>query len=40
MIDSQMEKLTFGQTLETGSKQASFGVPFVLKCHPKLKNLA
>ena len=36
MIDSQMEKVKFGQRLKAGSKQADFGVPFVIiTYHPK-----
>ena len=30
MIDSQMGKVKFGQRLKAGSKQAGFGVPFVI----------
>ena len=37
MIDSQMEKVKFGQRLNTGSKQAGFGVQLVITYHPKLK---
>ena len=37
MIDSQMGKVKFGQRLKTESKQAVFGVPFVITYHPKLK---
>ena len=40
MIDSQMGKVTFGQRLKAGSKQAGCGVPFVIKYHPKLKKIA
>ena len=40
MIDSQMEKVKFGQRLKAGSKQLGFGVPFVITCHPKLKKIA
>ena len=36
MIDSQMEKVKFNQR----SKQADFGVPFVITYHPKLKKIA
>ena len=39
MIDSQMEKVKFGQRLKAGSKQPGFGVPFVITCHPKLKKM-
>ena len=35
MIDLQMEKVEFGQRLKAGSKQAGFGVPFVIKYHLK-----
>ena len=38
-IDSQMEKVKFGQRLKAGSKQPGFGVPFVITCHPKLKKI-
>ena len=40
MIDLQMEKVKFGQTLKAGSKQAGFGVPFVITYHSKLKKIA
>ena len=40
MIDSQMGKVKFGQRLKAGSKQAGFGVPFVITYHPKLKKIA
>ena len=40
MIDSQMEKVKFGQRLKAGSKQPGLGVPFVITYHPKLKKLA
>ena len=39
MIDSQVEKVMFGQRLKAGIKQAGFGVPFVITYHPKLKNV-
>ena len=39
MIDSQMGKVKPGQNLKAGSKQAGFGVPFVITYHPKLKKL-
>ena len=39
MIDSQMGKVKFGQRLKAGSKQAGFGVPFVIWYHPKLKKI-
>ena len=39
-IDSQMGEVKFGQRLKTGSKQAGFGVPFVITYHPKLKKIA
>ena len=39
MIDSQMGKVKFGQRLKAGSKQAGFGVPFVITYHPKLKKI-
>ena len=39
LIDSQMGKVTFGQRLKAGSKQAAFCVPFVITYHPKLKNI-
>ena len=35
MIDSQTEKVKFSQR----SKQADFGVPFVITCQPKLKKI-
>ena len=34
-----MRKVKIGQKLKTGSKQASFGVPFALTYHPKLKKI-
>ena len=40
MIDSQMGKIKFAQRLKAGSKQAGFGVPFVITYHPKLKKIA
>ena len=40
MIHAQMRKVKFGQRLKAGSKQASFGVPFVITYHPKLKKIA
>ena len=40
MIDSQMGKVTFDQRLKFGGKQAGCGVPFVIKYHPKLKEIA
>ena len=40
MIDSQMGKVKFGQGLKAGSKQAGFGVLFVITYHPKLKKMA
>ena len=40
MIDSQMGKVKFGQRLKAGSKQAGFGIPFVITYHPKLKKIA
>ena len=39
MIDSQMGKVKFGQRLKAWSKQAGFGVPFVVTYHPKLKKI-
>ena len=39
MIDSQMGKVKFGRRLKAGSKQADFGVPFVITYHPKLKKI-
>ena len=39
MIDSQTGKVKFGQKLKAGSKQAVFGVPFVITYHPKLKKM-
>ena len=39
MIDSQMRKVKFGQKLKAGSKQAAFGVPFVIIYHPMLKKI-
>ena len=39
MIDSQMGKVKFGQRLKAGSRQAGFGVPFVITYHPKLKKI-
>ena len=33
-------KVKFGQRLKVGSKQAGFGVPFVITYHPKLKKIA
>ena len=39
MIDSQMGKVKFGQRLKAGSKQAGFGVPFVIRYHPKFKKI-
>ena len=39
MIDSQMGKVKFGQRLKVGSKQAGFGVPFVITYDPKLKKI-
>ena len=38
-IDSQMEQVKFGHSLNAGSKQTGFGVPFVITCHPKLKTI-
>ena len=40
MIDSQMGKFKFCQRLKAGSKQAGFGVLFVITYHPKLKKIA
>ena len=40
MIDSQTGKVKFGLRLNAGSKQAGFGVPFVITSHPKLKKMA
>ena len=39
MIDSQMGKVKFGQRLKAGSKEAGFGVSFVIIYHPKLKKI-
>ena len=39
MIDSQRVKVKFDQRLKAGSKQASFGVPFVVTYHPNLKKI-
>ena len=39
MIDSQMGKFKFCQRLKAGSKQAGFGVLFVITYHPKLKKI-
>ena len=36
MIDSQMEKVRFGQK-KVQSKKADIGVPFVMTYHPKLR---
>ena len=35
----KMGKVKFGERLNAGSKQAGFGVPFVITYHPKLKKL-
>ena len=35
-----MGKIKFAQRLKAGSKQAGFGVPFVITYHPKLKKIA
>ena len=40
MIDSQMGKVKFGQRLKASSKQARFGISFLLTYHPKLKKIA
>ena len=34
-----MGKVKFGQRLKAGSKQAGFGVPFVITYHPRLKKI-
>ena len=34
-----MGKVKFGQRVKAGSKQAGFGVPFVIKYYPKLKKI-
>ena len=39
MIDSQRVKVKFDQRLKAGSKQASFGVPFVVTYHPNLEKI-
>ena len=39
MIDSQMRKVKFGQRLKARSKQAGFGVPFVITYHSRLKKI-
>ena len=39
MTDSQMGKVKFGQRLKAESKEAGFGVPFVITYHPKLKKM-
>ena len=39
MIDSQMGKVKFGQSLKVGSKQTGFGVRFVITYHPKSKKI-
>ena len=40
MIDLQIRKVKFGQSLKARAKQAGVGVPFVITYHSKLKKIA